>query len=161
MEYLQYVFSFKTHNSYVSLMILLRVAEITVAGIVAVLMTGGMFGVVCSNYVTIKMQSTIPKPYYFFFPIISIVILFVISVTLPQAVKLYEQSVILIKVWNIEFSKYTGANSSYLRRKMKCLKALDFPVGIGGWDMFWINKNTRRSYYRVIGDSTIYVLLTF
>jgi len=149
------------YNSYIAVMIFLRVAEITFAALTTVLMSGGMFGVVCSNYVTIKMQSTIPMPYYLFFPIVSIVILSLISASLTQGGKVYEQSVTLIQEWNKECSIYTGPNSSYLRRKMKCLKALDFPVGIGGTHLFWINQNTRRLCYRAIGDSTLDMLLTF
>jgi len=79
-------------NCYVALMIFVNVAEVTLATLIAISMTGGMFGVVCCNYVTIKMQTTIPKPYYFFFPIISIVILSMISASLPQAVKVHDDS---------------------------------------------------------------------
>jgi len=147
--------------SYNGVVLMVQIVEKTSAFVIATLMFGGMLGLVFCNFVTVKMRMVVPKPYYYFFPAISVVILIMVSFTLPQAVKFHEKSHSLIRIWRINCGLIPREYSRYLRRKMEALRALNIPVGIGSVHLFWVTKKTRRSYYTALSDTTIDTLLTF
>jgi len=148
-------------HTYKAFVILVQIVEKAAAFVVGCLMSGGMFGCVCCNFVTLKMRVVIPKPYYYFFPAISVVILSMVSFTLPQAVKFHEKSDSLVKSWRVSAGLVPKEYSRYLRRKMGALRALNIPVGVGNFHLFWLTNKTRRAYYTALNDATINMLLTF
>jgi hypothetical protein len=45
-------------------------------------------------------------------------------------------------------------------RRLRALRTLDFPVGIAGFDFFYIERDTKIAIYRNILDSTINAILS-
>jgi hypothetical protein len=53
------------------------------------------------------------------------------------------------------------ANRKYVVRRLKALRTLYFPVGIAGFNGFYIVRDTKISFYTNIIDNTINAVLSF
>jgi len=146
-------------NSYNSALILLSISEYILAFVIVALMSGGLAAFVVLMTITLKMHSIIPKPYYYLSPVTAVITLLFISFTLPQAVKVYDLSMSLVRAWKLKAGMSSGYNSRYIRKRMKALRPINIPAGIGTFNLYWINKSIKASYYKALGDFTLDLLI--
>jgi hypothetical protein len=139
--------------------------HIGLANVVSVLMGAGLVLSVVSNTVTIKLHSVVPKPFYFLFPGVSILIPFMINATLPSGINIHLKSKELLRVWNnhIPYSRNNGVcdlNKSYLVRKLKALRFIMIYAGIEGHNFFSFSRELELNYYSTITGFTIDAILS-
>jgi len=102
------------------------------------------------NYVTIRMHSIIPMPYYLAMPISSMIVISAFFVLMPPASDLYESSTNFLKDMRFLCSK-----NKLLLRKIKSQQPFRINVG----PLFMIKRSTLTKYMECAVKMTIDVIL--
>jgi hypothetical protein len=86
----------------------------------------------------------------------------VINIVLPEAILCHEFTYDLLVEWrsSVHCVWSTRANRRYVVRRSKAMRTLDFPAGIGGFNFFYIVRDTKVAFYTNIMDSTINAILS-
>jgi hypothetical protein len=149
---------------YNGLIIILQQSIDFLSPAIAVLMTAGFVICVSSNFATLKVRpDTFPFPFFYIFPLLAVFTPIIINIVLPEAILCYELTDSLLVKWRSSvYSVWSNpANRKYVVRRLKALRTLDFPVGIAGFNFFFIGRDTKISFYTNIIDSTINAVLSF
>jgi hypothetical protein len=150
-------------NVYNGMIITLQQCTVFVSPAVAFLMSAGFGVCVCSNLVTLKFPTdAIPFPFFYIFPLLAVFAPIVINIVLPEAILCHELTNDLLVEWrsSVYCVWSTRANRRYVVRRLKAMTTLDFPVGIGGLNFFYIVRDTKVAFYTDIMDSTIFAILS-
>jgi hypothetical protein len=113
------------------------------------LLTGQYILVVC-NYATIKMQETIPMPFYLVMPGLSVFVVMLLMVLFPVASDVYECSLEFLRA-----VKLIAGRSRYWRRIWRSERAVK--LSIGGF--FFAKRSTKTTYLVQCVDATIDAIL--
>jgi len=107
--------------------------------------------IIAVNYVTIRMHSIIPMPYYLAMPICSMVVVISVFFSLmPPASDLYDNSQTFLKDMVFLFIK-----NKYLSRKIKSQQPFRINVG----PLFMIKRSTLTKYMECVVNMTIDAIL--
>jgi hypothetical protein len=151
-------------NVYNGLIIILQQIIDFISPAIAGLMTAGFGFCVSSNFATLKVRpDTFPFPFFYIFPLLAICTPILINIALPEAILCHELTDSLLVKWRSSvYSMWSNpANRKYVVRRLKALRTLDFPVGIAGFNGFYIVRDTKISFYTNIIDNTINAVLSF
>jgi hypothetical protein len=135
------------------------------ANLISLLMGAGLILSVASNTVSIKLHSVVPKPFYFLFPGIAVLILFSINSTLPRGIKVNLVSKELLRVWknHVPYASNSGNGNlsrKYLVRKLIALREIMVYAGIEEFNLFSFSRELKLDYYNIIRGFTIDAILS-
>jgi hypothetical protein len=154
-------------NQYLSvyngLIIILQQSCAILSSVAAYLMAAGFGICVTSNLITLKFRTnTIPFPFFYFFPLFSVIAPLVINFVLPEAILCHELTNDLLVKWRSSVHSVWSnkSNRKYVARRLKALRTMDFPVGIAGFHWFQIVRETKVVFYASIVDNTINAVLS-
>jgi hypothetical protein len=157
-------FRFNQHlRVYNGLIITVQQSTDFLSPVVAYLMAAGFGICVTSNLITLKFRTdTIPFPFFYFFPVFSVIAPLVINFVLSEAILCHELTNDLLAKWRCSVNSMWSnkANRKYVARRLKALRTLDFPVGIAGFHCFHIVRETKVGFYASIVDNTINAVLS-
>jgi hypothetical protein len=136
-----------------------------IANLISLLMGAGLILSVASNTVAIKLHSVVPKPFYFVFPGVSVLILFMINFTLPRGIKVNLVSKELLRVWknHVPYTSNRGNGNlsrRYLVRKLIALRQIMVYAGIEEFNLFSFSRELKLDYYNIIRGFTIDSILS-
>jgi hypothetical protein len=135
------------------------------ANFISLLMGVGLILSVASNTVAIKLHSVVPKPFYFLFPGVSVLILFMINCTLPRGIEVNLVSKELLRVWknHVPYASNRGNGNlsrKYLVRKLAALRQIMVYAGIEEFNLFSFSRDLKLDYYNIIRGFTIDAILS-
>jgi hypothetical protein len=116
-------------------------------------------GVVC-NFVTLKLYSVIPLPFYFFFPSISAIIIVLCPMMIPMVVDIYENANKLHVKWARGAHHCSVGEMKYLTRKLKSMRVVGIYGGMYRYNFYLMNNSTKASFFFEMVNSTINALLS-
>jgi hypothetical protein len=151
-------------NVYNGLIIILQQSIDFLGPAIAFLMTAGFGICVCSNFATLKvLPDTFPFPFFYIFPLLAIFTPLMISIVLPEGILCHELTDVLLVKWRSSvYSVWSNpSNRKYVVRRLRALRTLDVPVGIAGYNFFYIERDTKVSFYTSIMDNTVNAVLSY
>jgi hypothetical protein len=124
-------------------------------------MGGGIVGEMLTIYGSIRFYSSFPTHTYIFFPTVAVVIFICIYIALPDAIKVYEDTLTFIQRSEFETSRKMIRNKGYLSLKLRSFRPCKFVAGVGNYQFYFIKRSTKTTYFCIIINDTINLLLTF
>lgn len=137
--------------------IILQVVHEVSSTAASVLMILGLLLSVTLNFLTVKMRSVLPMPYYLVCPVSAGIIPVVIQILLPLAISIFENAEALLQSWRVEVRH--SCDRRYLRRRLKTCKAVTVYAGLFKFNFYHLCVSTKSTFCYAIVDYTITALL--
>lgn len=135
-----------------------QVAPFQELGTIALMLVGQLI-FVFSNFATLRFYNVLPLAAYQFYPSVSIVVGTIVSLTLPVAQKLAEDSKEVLRI--LDASVVVGGSNGRLialKRKIRSTQPHKLNAAFGGVKLF-LNRETKREYFQTGINNTINLLL--
>jgi hypothetical protein len=150
-------------NVYNGLIIINQHCRVFLCPAVALLIASGISVCVACNLITVKFRTdAIPFPFFYIFPGLAIFTPFMLNIVLPEGILCHELTKDLLFKWRSSVYSVWSKNSNrkYVVRRLRALRTFEFPVGIAGFNFFYIVRDTKIAIYTNIMDSTINAILS-
>jgi hypothetical protein len=112
----------------------------------------GQIMLILGNYATIKMQDTIPMPFYLIMPSVSLIVVVNVAVLFPAASDVYEGSLEFLRSVDLIVGR-----SKYWRKVWRAERPLRF--NFGGY--FLAKRSTKTTFFYQCIDFTVTALMLF
>lgn len=145
-------------TKYNCLTIILQIVSDVSASAAAVLMLLGLVLSVTFNFLTVKMRSVLPLPYYLVCPMAAGIIPVAIQILVPVAIRIFEDSAKLMQTWR--FALKRTWDRKYLRRRLRACKAAKIYAGVFKFNFFHLSRSTKGTFWYAIVDYTITALIS-
>jgi hypothetical protein len=146
---------------YTRMILIIKKVDNMVTPAAAGLMSGCFCLLILSNLVTIRFSSVVPMPFYLVFPALSFFLPLCMSLMVPKAIRVFEESNQILRKWKIKVPLSGGRVG--IGYRVKCLRALRpcrLHVGLGNFRFFYLQHSTLRHFYGLCVFHTINVLLS-
>ncbi|OXA53854.1 hypothetical protein Fcan01_10792 [Folsomia candida] len=124
------------------------------------LMLVGLFAFVFSNFATLRFYKLLPFMVFVFNPSVSAVVAAIVNLTWPLTHKLFDDSREVLRLQGRGYALGLRGEVRLLRRKIRSVRAHRLYAGMGGNNLFCLNKETKVQYFECVIDYTITLLLS-
>lgn len=144
---------FKQYNE---LHIIIRTVEQANANLCFVFHIIGFASIVAMSFALVKLQDYLPLPIFLWVLTGDLMFIFGISKFMPMLAGMHEISTPLLQRWHLALP---GKWIRYWGRKLKSAEPYRFYAGPGDFRLYYNERSTKTTYYRIILNHTIDLIL--
>jgi hypothetical protein len=143
--------------NYTTVVINFSKANIFLGQITLVMISSCILIMVWSGYATVALRPTIPLPFYLILPLATLLEQLVCIQALPSAIKCYEQSRSLLRIWR--YTVLQTRNRKFVIRKVEAMTPIRVNARAFSFDLFYCKRSTMGTFYTIVITHTVNAVL--